>query len=173
LNIPKAKRNKRVLKIRKIISGGQTGADRAAFDFALEHGIEISGFVPKNRIAEDGEISAKYPNLLETRAKNPVRRTEMNVKYSDATLILSHGELTGGSKKTLQLAEKYLKPFLHIDFDEISLEKSVVQAQEWLKSINCHELNVAGARASKDPKIYEKTKDFLERLFENKKAKVC
>jgi Circularly permutated YpsA SLOG family len=155
-----------VLKIRKIISGGQTGADRAAFDFALESGIEIGGFVPKNRMAEDGEISAKYPNLLETRAKNPVKRTELNVKYSDATLILSHGNLTGGSKKTLQLAEKHLKPFLHIDFDKMSLKDAVLKTKEWLKSINCQELNIAGARASKDARIYEKTRLFLEGLFD-------
>jgi Circularly permutated YpsA SLOG family len=153
-------------KIRKIISGGQTGADRAAFDFALEQGIEISGFVPKNRMAEDGEISAKYPNLLETRAKNPVRRTEMNVKYSDATLILSHGELTGGSKRTLQLAEKHHKPSLHLDFAEMNIKEAVAITKKWLKSINCEELNVAGARASKDPHIYGKTKLFLEKLFD-------
>jgi lysyl-tRNA synthetase class I len=159
-------------KIRKIISGGQTGADRAAFDFALESGIEISGFVPKNRMAEDGEISAKYPNLLETRAKNPVKRTELNVKYSDATLILSHGNLTGGSKKTLQLAEKHQKPFLHIDFDKTSLDEAILKVRNWIESINCQELNVAGARASKDAKIYEKTKEFLGRLFENEKGKV-
>lgn len=153
------------MKIQKIISGGQTGADRAAFDFALEKGIEIGGFVPKNRMAEDGEISAKYPNLLETRAKNPAKRTELNVKYSDATLILSHGKLTGGSKKTLQLAEKWQKPFLHIDFCEMSLEEAVLKVRNWLESINCQELNIAGARASKDSKIYGKTKEFLEKLF--------
>lgn len=160
------------MKIRKIISGGQTGADRAAFDFALENGIEISGFVPKNRMAEDGEISAKYPNLLETRAKNPVKRTELNVKYSDATLILSHGNLTGGSKKTLDFAEKHHKPFLHINFEKLNEDETVLKAKEWLKSINCQELNIAGARASKDARIYEKTKEFLEKLFEKEKGKV-
>lgn len=154
-----------MLKIIKIISGGQTGADRAAFDFALEKGIEIGGFVPKNRMAEDGEISAKYPNLLETRAKNPVRRTELNARYSDATIIVSHGKLTGGSKKTLQLAEKWNKPYLHLDFDEMSLDEAVLQTKNWLESINCQELNVAGARASKDSRIYEKTRLFLEKLF--------
>ncbi len=153
------------MKILKIISGGQTGADRAAFDFALEHGIEIGGFVPKNRMAEDGEISAKYPNLLETRAKNPVRRTELNVKYSDATLIFSHGKLTGGSKKTLRLAEKYQRPFLHIDFDETNFADAVIKTEDWLEFIKCRELNVAGARASKDSKIYQKARLFLERLF--------
>lgn len=148
-------------KIRKIISGGQTGADRAAFDFALENGFEMSGFVPKNRWAEDGVISEKYPNLLETRRRNPVQRTELNVKYSDATLILSHGNLTGGSKKTRQLAEKHQKPFLHIDFDEMPLTEAVLKTKIWLDSIDCRELNVAGARASKDAKIYEKTRQLL------------
>jgi hypothetical protein len=161
-----------VLKIRRIISGGQTGADRAAFDFALENGIEIGGFVPQNRRAEDGEISAKYPNLLETRSKNPGRRTELNVKYSDATLILSHGKLTGGSKKTLGLAEKHQKPFLHIDFHEMNLEEAVLKTKAWLESLNCQELNVAGARASKDLQIYERTRVFLEQLFEGKGEKV-
>jgi hypothetical protein len=153
-------------QIDKIISGGQTGADRAAFDFALEKGIEIGGFVPRERWAEDGEISPQYPNLLETRAKNPARRTELNVKYSDATLILSHGKLTGGSRKTRQLAEKLNKPFLHLDFDEMNLDEAVFKAKRWLESVNCQELNIAGARASKDPRIYEKTRLFLELLFE-------
>src|SRR5688572_30647391 len=103
-------------KIRKIISGGQTGADRGAFDFALENGFEIGGFVPKDRLAEDGRISEKYPNLIETETENPAERTELNVKSADATLILSHGELKGGSLLTLKFAEKYKKPFLHIDF---------------------------------------------------------
>lgn len=150
--------------IRKIISGGQTGADRAAFDFALENGIEIGGFVPQNRRAEDGMIDEKYPNLYETRSKNPVRRTELNVKYADATLIVSHGKLTGGSKKTWQFTQKHGKPYLHIDFSVLPLSRAVVVTRQWLASINCRELNVAGARASKDPAIYEKTREFLKKL---------
>jgi len=90
----------------------------------------------------------------------------LNIKYSDATLILSHGKLTGGSRKTRQLAEKLNKPFLHLDFNETSLDEAVLKAKEWLEAIDCRELNVAGARASKDPQIYEKTRLFLERLFD-------
>lgn len=154
-------------KIKKIISGGQTGADRAAFDFALEHGIEIGGFVPKDRMAEDGPISPKYPNLLETRAKNPVRRTELNVIYSDATIIVLHGIPTGGSKKTLEFAEKHQKPFLLIDLNEIDLKEAVLRTSDWLVSINCQALNVAGPRASKDAGIYAKTRLILEKLIQN------
>jgi len=152
-------------KIKRIISGGQTGADRAAFDFALEKGFEIGGFVPKNRLAEDGRISGKYPNLVETQTENPAERTKLNVKSADATLILSHGELKGGSLLTLQFAEKYKKPFLHIDFSALPLDEAMRKTQKWLDSIECEKLNFAGSRASEDSEIYEKTKELLQKLF--------
>lgn len=151
----------KINKIKKIISGGQTGADRAAFDFALEKGFVIGGFVPKNRLAEDGGISDKYQNLIETETENPAERTEFNVKSSDATLILSHGDLKGGSLLTKQFAEKYKKPFLHIDFSAVSLEQAAREMRKWLGSIKCEDLNVAGSRASEDAKIYDKTNKLL------------
>lgn len=153
-----------IMKIRKIISGGQTGADRAAFDFALENEIESGGFVPKNRAAEDGRISEKYPNLIETATENPAERTASNVLDTDATLLLSHGELRGGSKLTKELAEKHQKPFLHVDFSELTIEQAVEKTIFWLASIDCETLNVAGARASEDAEIYEKTKELLKRV---------
>lgn len=148
--------------ITKIISGGQTGADRAALDFALENEIEIGGFVPKNRLAEDGRISEKYLNLQETASENPAERTEMNVKTSDATLILSHGELCGGSLLTKKSAEKYQKPFLHIDFSVSKVDEAADETRKWLDSIKCENLNIAGLRASEDAEIYGKTREFLK-----------
>ncbi len=148
------------MRIRRIISGGQTGADRAAFDFALENGLEIGGFVPKNRIAEDGAIPEKYLNLQETATENYAERTELNVKNSDATIIFSHGELKGGSLLTRQFAEKYEKPFFHCDFLRLDFEK----AKKWLDSIDCENLNIAGSRDLEDSEIYRKTKNFLQRL---------
>lgn len=152
-------------KIRTIISGGQTGVDRAAFDFALENDIEIGGSIPKGRRAEDGKISSKYPNLVETKTRNYAARTELNVQNSDATLILSHGKLTGGSLLTRKLAKKHKKPFLHIDFEILPLKKAAEIVSEWLDSVGCENLNVAGPRASSDKKIYRKTKAFLKKLF--------
>ena len=154
-------------KIKRIISGGQTGADRAAFDFALETGFEIGGFVPKNRPAEDGRISDKYPNLIETETENPAERTKLNVKSADATLILSHGELKGGSLLTLQFAKKHKKPFLHIDFSALTIEQATEKTQKWLGSIECENLNVAGPRASEDAKIYEETRKLLDYVFKS------
>lgn len=153
------------MKIQKIISGGQTGADRAALDFALEQGIETGGFVPKGRRAEDGRISNKYPNLIETETADYAERTELNILQADATIIVSHGELQGGSLLTKQLTQEHKKPFLHIDFLEDNVESVLVQAKEFLNSKNCKVLNIAGSRASEDRKIYARTKEFLRALF--------
>ena len=154
-----------MIKISKIISGGQTGADRAAFDFALENKIEIGGFIPKNRRAEDGRISERYLNLIETETENYAERTELNVKTADATLLLSHGKLKGGSLLTKEFAEKYKKPFLHIDFSALSMENAVEKTNKWLDSIDCKKLNIAGSRASEDAEIYETVKRFLQKFY--------
>ncbi len=157
-----------MFKLKKILSGGQTGADRAAFDFALANKIEIGGFVPKNRLAEDGRIPKKYNNLKETDTIDPIERTKLNVKYSDATLILSNGELKGGSKRTAEFAEKCGKPFLHVDFSVLKISGAVKKVRKWLESIEGNTLNVAGARASEDAEIYSQTKEFLQELFKMK-----
>ena len=157
-----------MLKLKKIISGGQTGVDRAAFDFALKHGIEIGGFVPKDRRAEDGRIPDKYVNLIETNTRNYAERTKLNVQNSDATLIISNGKLTGGSKLTRSLAQKHKKPFLHLDLERLTIAEEIQMTKEWLISIKCHELNIAGPRASTDPAIYQRTLKFLEQLLDGK-----
>ncbi len=158
--------NNQKLKTNKIVSGGQTGADRAAFDFALENGFEIGGFVPKGRIAEDGRISGKYPNLIETETADYAERTELNVINSDATIIFSHGKLTGGSLLTEQLTQKHQKPFLFINLIENHSEIILKKAKEFLQMNNYKILNIAGSRASEDDEIYRKTKIFLTNLFD-------
>ncbi len=158
--------NQIILTINKIISGGQTGADRAAFDFALEKGIQMGGFVPKGRRAEDGKIPDKYPNLIETSKRNYTQRTELNIINADATLILSHGELKGGSLLTRELAGKHNKSFLFIDFAEFDIKLASETAKDFIKITNCKTLNIAGSRASGDAEIYRKTKDFLTMLFD-------
>ena len=154
------------MPVRKIISGGQTGADRAALDFALENDFETGGWIPKNRLAEDGKISDKYPNLQETTDEKNETRTEFNVRDADATLIFSHGCLQGGSRLTFEFAEKYQKPCLHVDFEKKSFQEAVKTARKWLASVDCENLNIAGSRLSEDSEIYQKTKSFLEHIFE-------
>ena len=94
------------MKISKIISGGQTGVDRAALDAAIELDIEHGGFVPKGRLSEDGSIPLKY-NIIELENEDYSARTLKNVQYSDGTLILHKGEITGGTALTEEVC--YLK----------------------------------------------------------------
>jgi UDP-N-acetylglucosamine transferase subunit ALG13 len=126
----------------------------------------MGGFVPKGRIAEDGKISDKYPNLIETKTTNYTERTELNVINSDATIIFSHGNLTGGSLLTRKSAEKHKKLFLHINLLEEHSEIKLQKAKYFLQTTNCKTLNIAGSRASEDSKIYQKTKIFLTNLFD-------
>ena len=94
--------------IEKIISGGQTGADRAALDFAIKHNIPYGGWISKGRKTEDGTLPEQYL-LQEMPTGSYPRRTEKNVLDSDGTLIVSHGLLSGGSALTTSYAEKHKK----------------------------------------------------------------
>lgn len=139
--------------IERIVSGGQTGADRAALDFALANGIRIGGWVPRGRFAEDGRIPDRYPDLVETGSADPAVRTARNVRDSDATLILSHGPLDGGSLLTFQEATRASKPVLHLDLDQIDPAAAAAHLRSWLAALRPNTLNVAGPRASRDPRI--------------------
>lgn len=150
--------------IKKIISGAQTGADRAALDFAINNDIDHGGWVPKGRKAEDGIIPGHY-NVIESLSDEYSRRTELNVMDSDGTLILSHGALTGGSALTEKLARKHGKPVLHINLSRKPEFQATVDITHWLGANHIEVLNVAGPRASKDPKIYEATTGVLEAVL--------
>lgn len=150
--------------IKKIISGAQTGADRAALDFAINNDIPHGGWVPKGRRAEDG-IIPDYYNVREAPSPDYSRRTELNVLDSDGTLILSHGELTGGSALTEKLARKHGKPFLHINLSLKPEFQATVDITHWLSANEVRILNVAGSRASNDERIYEATSSILEAVL--------
>ena len=140
--------------IKKIISGGQTGADRAALDFAIKMEIPHGGWVPKGRLAEDGPLPSKY-HLKEMRTKIYAKRTEKNVVDSDDTLIVSHGKLSGGSQYTMDMAILHEKPWLHIDLTETSTLEAAQKVIEWTLDNGIETLNIAGPRARKDPVIYD------------------
>ncbi len=147
----------------KIISGGQTGSDRAALDVALELGMDYGGSIPKGRLAEDGPIdSEKYPHLTELEEGEYIARTRKNVVDADATVAFTNGILTGGTKKTLDFAKEYKKPYLHINLKEVSTEDTVEELTEWLNMIKPRILNVAGPRESGSPGIYSKVYEVLK-----------
>lgn len=150
--------------ITKIISGGQTGADRAALDVAIEFGIPHGGWIPKGRKTEAGPLPKKY-QLKEMPATDYPQRTEQNVIDSDGTLIISHGELTGGSEYTRDMANKHGRPSLHIDLEVINGFKAAQIITTWIADQRIKVLNVAGPRATKDPKIYEAVKEVLKAVL--------
>ena len=147
----------------KIISGGQTGVDRAALDVALERGFPCGGWCPRGRKAEDGPIDESYP-LDTTPSDDYPQRTEWNVRDSDGTLILTVGSLTGGTKLTRALAETLGKPCRVVDLDRTA---DVTAAIDWLRNNSIAVLNVAGPRQSIQPEIYEKAAVFLRHLLES------
>lgn len=140
--------------IKRIISGGQTGADQAALDTAIKWNIPHGGWIPKGRLTEAGRLSDKY-NMQEMPTNSYPARTEKNVIDSDATLIISHGPLTDGSKHTKEMALKHEKPFLHINLNEIDSSRAAGQVHDWITKLKVEILNVAGPRASNDPSIYQ------------------
>jgi predicted Rossmann fold nucleotide-binding protein DprA/Smf involved in DNA uptake len=147
--------------VEKIVSGGQTGADRAALDWAIENNIPHSGFCPKGRVAEDGFIDSKY-NLTETRTINYSERTELNVLNSDGTVVFStKGVLSGGTKDTVNYAKKLKKPILLL---RSNMEEASRMLKDFLLKHKISVLNVAGPRASKEPLVAEFVKEILNSL---------
>ncbi len=159
-----------MIKLEKIISGGQTGADRAALDFAIDHDMSYGGWVPKGRKTEDGTLPLKY-HLLEMPTGDYSKRTLQNVLDSDGTAIVSHGFLTGGSALTREFAIQHKKHWIHIDLNELSLPDAAGKFSFWLKEKEIKVLNVAGPKAGKDPKIYEAVLLLLQETMADKKTK--
>ena len=152
------------MMIKKIISGGQTGANRAALDVAIKLGIPHGGWIPKGRKTESGGLPEKYL-LQETGTPSYPERTEQNVFDSEGTLIFSHGKLTGGSALTLKLAKKHERPWLHVDFDRLNTFDAAHLINSWIVRHGIRVLNVAGPPASRDPVIYQATAKVLETAF--------
>jgi hypothetical protein len=150
--------------VNKIISGGQTGADRAALDVAIKSGILHGGWIPNGRLTENGRLDDKY-HLKEMKTANYNKRTEQNVIDSDGTLLISHGKLTGGSDYTRDMVLRHGRPWLHIDLTKTGSFPAAKQIRSWLAEHEIEVLNVAGPRASKDPAIYQATVDILEIVF--------
>jgi hypothetical protein len=150
--------------LQKIVSGGQTGADRAGLDWAIFHDIPHGGWCPKSRKAEDGVIPAHY-GLAESTSSSYLQRTEWNVRDSDATAIFTiAANLTGGSKRTAEFAKKLGKPWIHIH-QQGTYEKLSERLAHFVNEHGVRILNVAGSRGSKEPPIHSFVKLVLEETF--------
>ena len=152
-----------------IISGGQTGADRAALDWAIAHDVPHGGWCPQRRRAEDGPLSAQY-RLQETPTANYLQRTEWNIRDSDATVIFSIApKLTGGSLKTAALAKKHGKPLLHLS--AAAANPHAKGLREFMTANRIQRLNVAGPRASKESEVAAFVRTVMDQAFKAKTAK--
>ena len=147
--------------IKRIISGGQTGVDRAALDVALKLGIACGGRCPKHRRAEDGAIDLRYP-LIETEDEGYAERTVCNVVDADGTLILNRGILSGGTALTRRVAQQKGRPCLVVGLPNPHAPQIV---RAWIAEHNITVLNVAGPRESRQNKIYDDARRFLTDLL--------
>jgi len=153
------------MRIQKIVSGGQTGADQAALDFAIAANLRHGGWIPKGRLTEEGPLPERY-QLQEMPTESYPQRTEQNVLDSDGTLIISHGILTGGSALTLDLAVRHGKPHLHLDMQRTEMHDAKQLVTSWITENKINVLNVAGAKISKDPEIYDVTIKVLQAILD-------
>ena len=144
----------------RIVSGGQTGVDRAALDVALELQWPCGGWCPRGRKAEDGVISARYP-LQQTSSSKYVQRTRWNVRDSDGTLIIAVGPLTGGTAYTQRCTEHQSKPLFVVD---LARSRAIMPVVRWIESERIRTLNVAGPRESSQSGIGRRAATFLRRL---------
>ena len=147
-----------------IVSGGQTGADRAALDWAIEHGMPHGGRCPAGRRSEDGPIPRRY-RLLQTASPSYAARTRLNVEESDATLIVSPEDPVGGTLLTLELAHKLGKPVLLVTAG--NAEDGPKLLCEFLLAHKVRTLNVAGPRASCAPEVTEMVTQLLDEALGN------
>jgi hypothetical protein len=144
-----------------LVSGGQTGADRAALDWAIARGVPHRGWCPRGRLAEDGPIPDRY-HLRETASADYSQRTEWNVRGSDATLIVSIApELEGGSRLTQAIAQRLRKPCLHV----VRASADVSGVRAFLDRHSVQVLNVAGPRSSREPEVYAFAAALLDAVF--------
>lgn len=144
-----------------VVSGGQTGVDRAALDVALALGLNVDGWCPVGRWAEDGAISARYP-LRETPLADVDQRTEWNVRDSDGTLVLTRGELAGGTLRTIDLAQRMNRPVFVVDVDHPPGDDAV---RAWIAAMGIRTLNVAGPCESEAPGIGAAAEEWLRRVL--------
>lgn len=160
--------------LQRVVSGGQTGVDRAALDAAIAMGIEIGGWCPRDRRSEDGNIPACYP-LQETESRSYAVRTEWNVRDSDGTLILVLDRISSGTRLTVESAKALKQPH-RIEFlcpanspgllgGDVSNENQIADVVDWIRRQNIRSLNVAGPRGSSRKDVYRKAYDFLSELF--------
>jgi hypothetical protein len=149
----------------KIVSGAQTGVDRAALDAALRKNVPCGGWCPTGRKAEDGTIPGSYP-VQELEDGGYSERTIKNVQDSDGTVIIYFGQLGGGTEETLRYCLNEKKPYLLLDGLEVKTGRAAERIMQFLGISAAGILNFAGPRASSEPRAYEYTLKVVDNFLE-------
>ncbi len=147
--------------IKKIISGGHCGAERAALDAAKKLAIPYSGWIPKGQVVEDGFL-IENPDLHETDGTSHRESSQKNVVDADGTLIITYGILDEKSKIAIDFADKNTRPYLVLDLNQTPIFKAAAILNEWIGTHKIEILNVTGSTADKNPVVYESTMNILE-----------
>jgi hypothetical protein len=150
--------------VKKIISGGQIGAEQAALDVAIKLGIPHGGWIQKGRKTQSGTLPDKY-KLKEMPTASYIKRIEQNVIDSDGTLIISHAMLTGGSDHSRKMVLKHKRQLLHVDLSQIEALQAAKLINAWISLHHIKILNITGPKASEDSKIYKAVMDILESAY--------
>ncbi len=150
----------------KIISGAQTGVDRAGLDAAIACGLDYGGAIPRGRLAEDGPIAARYTKLTELKSDDYAVRTRRNVRDANATLILCPGLPEGGTALTERIACELGRPVLVMDIDGETNHSAIDRTRAWLDALAPAVLNIAGPRESRYPGLYARVHGILKKLFQ-------
>jgi len=152
--------------IDKIISGGQTGVDRAALDVAMANGIACGGSCPAGRAADDGPIPERYP-LIETVENDHMVRTGNNVRDSDATLLLYRDHLHGGTAYAVEMARHMDKPVLAVNLNDSPDADAVA---DWIRSLDIRMLHIGGQREKSNPGIYQQARAFIQAVVDSERS---
>ncbi|MBW2367218.1 MAG: putative molybdenum carrier protein [Deltaproteobacteria bacterium] len=150
--------------VKKIISGGQTGAQQGALDAVIEFGIPYGGWIPKGRLTEDGPLQGML-TFTEMPTKSDKACTEQNVVDSDGTVIISRGRLKGGSAYTKKMAKRHNNPYLHINLKKTATFFAASEIIKWVEENDIEVLNVTGPRENKDPFICKDVQKIIEGVY--------
>lgn len=155
------------MRLKRIVSGGQTGADQGALSACLQRGFPCGGWIPRGRRTEKGRVPARYRTLREHPSRHYPPRTERNVARADGTLVFTYGKPDGGSRLTIDFARKHGKPCLKVDLNKPP-EAVVASILRWLRRRLPARavLNVAGSRRSKAPGIHMAVKRVIGAVLE-------
>jgi hypothetical protein len=147
--------------LKKIISGGQVGADQAALDAAIKCNFPHGGWIQRGRNTQNGILPEKY-HLIEMPVSGYKERIEQNVVESDGTVIISHGNLSGGADYSRKMARKHNRPYVHIDLSQAPAANSSSGINTWIIENTIEVLNVTGSRTSEDGDVYKDTVGIIE-----------